>query len=238
MRVILVVLLSLFMVPLASWAKEPLDLNALAGNWTYAQTVINDVYTDEVELSVGEKGLGGVMTYKNGNETKQDVFSNFDLDGWGRLIFITRRPDGKVVAHTGEFSNNGNTVRGSYNLGMGVGGRFILDRVVETPPPSMNGYWEYRIINPSGGKDVVGDALLLSDSSGFFEGYLTYRDIDAASKKVKGTVGVDGSLRFEMYEKGPCMHEGMLEDNGTSSNGIWKNAKIGTGHYSLKKLTN
>lgn len=230
-------LLFILALPLAAWADEAPELNALAGKWTYAQTVSADVYVDEVVLTVGDKGVGGVMKYNDGEVAKQDVFSNFAVDKWGRLTFITTRPNGRVVKHTGEFSNNGSTIRGSYNLGFGVGGRFVLDRVMDTVPPSMSGRWEYRIINPAGGDDTVGDALLLGDSSGFFEGYLTYRNIETSHKKIEGTVADDGSLRFELYEKGTYVHEGTLEENGSSSKGVWSNSKIGDGLYSLKKFT-
>ena len=231
-----VFLLLILALPLAAWSDDAPDLDTLAGKWTYAQTVSVDVYVDEVELIVGEKGVGGVMTYKDGEEVRQDVFSNFSLDKWGRITFITTRPNGRVVKHTGKFSNKGKTIRGSYNLGMGVGGNFILDRVVANPLPCLSGRWEYRIINPSGGKDVVGEALLLGDSSGFFEGYLAYRDIDTPLKKMEGTAGADGSLRFKLYENGTYVHEGSLEENGTLSKGTWHNTNVGEGHYSLKKF--
>ncbi|BDQ33329.1 hypothetical protein [Pseudodesulfovibrio portus] len=224
-------------LPLAAFAGEAVNIDTLAGQWSYGQTVSNDVYVDAVELVPGEKGLGGVMTYMDGEETRQDVFSNFAVDKWGRITFVTTRPNGRVAKHSGELCNNGNTVRGNYNLGFGVGGRFVLDRFVDGAPPSMCGRWEYGIIKPGDGKAVTGDALLLGDSSGLFEGYLHYRTIDTSPKKIEGRVADDGTLLFEIYEKKTYVHQGRLDETGTAVEGTWADSGPGKGRFTMRKFT-
>lgn len=228
-------LLLVLCLPLAAPADEAVNLDALAGQWSYGQTVSNDVYVDSVELVRGEEGIGGVMTCTDGQETRQGVFSDFAVDKWGRITFVTARPNGRVANHRGEFSNGGNTIRGNYNLGFGVGGRFVLDRVMDGAPPSMSGRWEYRIVSSAGGKSVAGDALLLGDSSGLFDGYLHYRTIDASPKKIEGKVAGDGTLLFEVYEKKAHVHQGRLDETGTAAEGARTGSKPGKDRFTMKK---
>lgn len=216
-------------------AEEITSPDQLTGEWTYAQTVSNDVYVDSITLKNGPNGLTGTMVYMDGETQKQDIFSRFELKTHGRIWFVSTRPNGRVVKHMGEFSNDGNTISGNYNLGFGVGGRFVLDRVTQDAPPSMSGKWEYHIVNPAG-DDTVGDILLLGDHGGIFEEYLYYRNIDTNNKKVEGTLTKDGKLVFSIYENGEYLHLGTLDKDGIHAKGTWNNSKVGSGSFTLQKF--
>lgn len=217
-------------------AGQPDSLNKLAGKWTYAQIVTNDVYIDDLTLEAGPKGLTGIMKYMDGENQKQDVFSNFELKSGGRVWFISTRPNGRVVKQMGTISEDGNSIKGNYNLGYGVGGRFVLDRVTDTAMPCISGKWEYHIVNIEG-DDVVGDAYLLGDHTGIFEGYLYYRDIDTNNKTIKGTVTKNGKLHFNMYESSTISHDGTLAKDGIHAKGKWSSPKSGNGSFTMQKFS-
>ena len=128
----------------------------------------------------------------------------------GRIDFITKRPDGKVARHRGEPSEDGNTIRGRYELGFGVGGRFVLNRTGVDGPPVLSGRWIYTILDPAGGPGASGDMLLLGDAAGGFEGYLNYTNIETSPKKCEGRVDKDGVVTFSIYEKKTMVHAGTL----------------------------
>ena len=233
-RLILVVLV-LLVAAASALAEKPVSPEQLAGKWTYAQTVSNDVYVDGVVLEMGGNGLTGTMTYMDGDEKKQDVFSHFEFKKRGRIEFVTTRPNGRVVRHRGEPSEDGNTIRGNYNLGFGVGGRFVLNRADVDSPPVLSGRWVYTILDPEGGPGASGDMLLLGDLTGSFEGYLYYRNIETSPKKFKGTVARDGTVDFVIYEKETMVHAGKLSKDGLLIEGGWGKITPNHGRFIMKK---
>ena len=227
--------LALLVLASSAMAGKPVSPEQLAGKWTYTQTVSNDVYVDPVVLEMGGDGLTGVMPYMDGDKPKQDVFSHFVVQKTGRIDFVTKRPDGKVARHRGEPSADGNTIRGNYDLGFGVGGRFVLNRAGVKGPPVLSGRWTYTILDPSGGPGVSGDVLLLGDVAGGFEGYLHYNNIDTSPKKVEGTVAGDGTVAFSIYEKKTMVHSGKLTKDGLLIEGGWGEGRPDDGRFTMKK---
>lgn len=230
-------ILVLLIAATSAMAEKPVSPEQLAGKWTYGQTVSNDVYVDGVVLQMGGDGLAGTMTYMDGDEKKQDVFSHFVILKTGRIDFVTKRPDGKVARHRGEPSEDGNAIRGNYDLGFGVGGRFVLNRAGVDGPPVLSGRWVYTILDPSGGPGASGDMLLLGDVAGGFEGYLHYRTIDTSPKKFEGTVAKDGTVAFSIYEKKTMVHAGKLSPDGLLIEGGWGEGSPNHGRFTMKKAT-
>ena len=231
--VIAILVLLLSAVP--ALAEKPTLPEQLAGKWTYAQTVSNDVYVDGVVLEMGSEGLTGTMTYMDGDKEKQDLFNHFVIQKTGRVDFVTKRPDGKVARHRGEPSDDGNTIRGNYDLGFGVGGRFVLNRVGVDGPPVLSGRWVYTILDPTGGPGESGDMLLLGDVAGGFKGYLHYTRIDTSPKEFKGTVARDGTVAFSIYEKKTMVHAGKLSPDGLLIEGGWGEGTPNQGRFTMKK---
>lgn len=193
MKRFLIVLAVLVVCAPSALAGESMSPEQLAGEWSYAQKAGNDVYVDMLVIKMGPDGPAGIMHYRDGDQEKQDVFSHFVVQKTGRIDFISKRPDGKVARHRGYPSNGGNTIRGKYDLGFGVGGAFVLNRSGVDGPAVLSGRWTYHIIDPSGGPGEYGDMLLLGDVGGI-RGVSALPHNRDVSEKVRGS-GFPGQCR-------------------------------------------
>lgn len=254
----LLILACVVVVAVPGWAEKPTSPDQLAGSWTYAQRASNQIYVDSLVLKSSVDGLGGVMKYQKGGKDVQDIFGNFEFKSSGSVWFTSTRPNGRVVKHMGELSEDGNSISGSYNLGFGVGGPFMLTRDGVPGPPSMSAGWVYHVVDPEGGPGLYGDMTLLCDAGGKCEGYLDYRQSYSGpkyavenvggkqrfvlykpkienSKKVECTVAEDGSVELNIYENGTFVCIGKLTKDGLRVDGIWEKPEIGKGQFILSR---
>ena len=232
----------------------------LVGDWMYAQRASSKVYVDTLTIEMDTDGLSGVMEYMNGGKDVQDSFNKFEFLSRRRVNFLSTRPNGRSVRHTAEMSEDGNSILGQYNLGFGVGGSFVMNRIGVDGPPSMSGGWVYYVVDPAGGSGLYGDATLLCDATGNCKGYLDYRtSFDGPkitvenvsgkqtfvmytpeteySKNLKGTITKSSDFEFSMYDNGKITHTGKLSKDGTRIDGIWENPKLGKGQFVLMRAT-
>ncbi len=232
-------LLLVLALALPAMAQPPTTLAQLEGKWIYSRTAGNEVYTDTLTLKNGEKGPTGTATYTDRGKECQDLFWYFELKPDNKIFFVVKRDKGHVAQHDGKFTADGNTIRGSYNLGMGVGGRFVLYRADVDCPPSMSGKWEYHILDPSGGPGEKAVGALLGDTEGGFEGYIYYDSNPDTSVNVKGKVAKDGGLTFDIYEKKTYVNQGQLAPDQGSATGTWtEKTGVGGGHFTLTRHKN
>ena len=219
---------------LPALAQVPAAPADLAGSWTYTREASGYVYKDALELAVAENGPAGTTTYMDDGAEQHETFRNFEIAATGRVTFVAERPDGTLAAHKGEFTADGRSIRGSYDIGMGVGGAFVLSRAGAPCPEIMDHRWKCHVQDPKGGAGLVLTGALLGDSTGFFKGYL-YVDYGSC-KTVEGTLGPDGSLHIDIYGSENFSLQGTLAPEGETTMGLWKSSKGQAGSFTLERI--
>ena len=235
-RLVLGLLCVLVLSP-PTMASQPASCAQLAGSWIYARMAGNGVHVNEFELVEGRDGLAGDMTYLDGGLLLEAVFTGFEMHADGKVVFTSRISNGQKALHEGVLSEDGNTVRGDYKLGFGVGGRFVLNRAGVEGSPLMSGKWEYCMNDSSGGPDRYADVLLLGDTFGRFDGLLYYRGFSSVPREVRGTVSEDGYLRFDVLDNGIRAHEGKMLPDKISAEGTWSDAGDDHGTFTLRMIS-
>ena len=215
-----------------SLAQTPASPADLAGSWTYAREASGYVYRDALDLAAADAGPTGMTTYTDNGAEQHESFRDFEISG-NTVTFVSERSDGTLAAHEGEFTTDGRSIRGRYDIGMGVGGAFVLSRAGAACPEAMDGRWKLHLQDPKGGKGLVLMGALLGDSTGFFKGYLY---VDAGSSKcVEGTLSQDGMLKLDVYGSANFSLSATLEPSATTI-GAFKTSKGELGTFTLERI--